>query len=294
MAALGLGGADRLAHLVDPILPPLLFRHRLQPKPRLVDVRVGVEDLRRHPGFQMLLPKGPINVGVLPHVVQRNGIHGSTVLAFSAAKGCRYRSQQRLVAGPDRDRGRNVLPSGGPSPARSARLESLFDQGPGDRGGPQGTHVERIDARHGALGHVGDDLRRLATCRRAAAHRQPRDGQAGLGQQHQVPRQFAGQPLDHRPQQVARPMRQRDARDASCPTGKSPSASAAGESSGQKHNPSLPGGASANQPVDHVGRRLAAAEQVQHPLDRRAAVSHRQASGHRVPARDGDKRRPRW
>ena len=43
---------------------------------------------------------------------------------------------------------------------------------------------------------------------RGAAHREPADGEAGTGQETQVPRQFAGQPFDHRPGQVGRPVAQ--------------------------------------------------------------------------------------
>ena len=45
-------------------------------KSRLVDVRVGVEDPLRQPRLEMFEPKRPIDVGVLPNVVQRDGIHG--------------------------------------------------------------------------------------------------------------------------------------------------------------------------------------------------------------------------
>ena len=61
----------------------------LEAESRLVDVCVGVENLGRQPGFQVLVPKGPIDVGVLPDVVQRNRIHRDCVSAsFHTAKVC--------------------------------------------------------------------------------------------------------------------------------------------------------------------------------------------------------------
>lgn len=53
---------SELADLVHPILPPHFFGDLFFTEPRLVDVRMGVENFRGHPVFQMLLPETTIDV----------------------------------------------------------------------------------------------------------------------------------------------------------------------------------------------------------------------------------------
>ena len=75
LTSLGVGRADRLHDLVDPVLPSFFFAHGCDAKMRLRDVRMGVEDALRQPRLKMFEPKGSIDVGIRPNMMQRNRVH---------------------------------------------------------------------------------------------------------------------------------------------------------------------------------------------------------------------------
>ena len=73
-----------------------------------------------------------------------------------------------------------------------------LDERSGKHGRAQCADIRRFDATHGQLRHVGDDLRRVAAGRRAAAHDEAFDANARVGKLLDVPEQFASQTLRRR------------------------------------------------------------------------------------------------
>ena len=207
-------------------------RQALEAEPRLVDVGVGVEDPPRQPRLQVLLPEGAIHVGVVPDVVQGNRFirrlpgamaseqvmlardrSGDRLLPATGAtcvnrlaRNCEKLSSTARYAGTSRPSTRRD--SAGARPASELRpaAASGSDQRAGEHRRPKALTSDDLDARHRQAGHVGDDLRRDAAGGRAAAHRQAAaTAKPAAVSKPQMPRQLAGQALDHRAEQVAGP-----------------------------------------------------------------------------------------
>ena len=80
VAVLGLGRPDGLAYFVDPVLAAHFFGALDGAELGFVDVGVGVEDLVGDPVFEVVLPEVAVDVGVLPDVVEGDGLHGVVFL----------------------------------------------------------------------------------------------------------------------------------------------------------------------------------------------------------------------
>ena len=112
---------------------------------------------------------------------------------------------------------RNRSAGGGQATGQRRQVRAGLNQRPGDDRRAERAERGLLDASDRAVGDVGDDLRRDPTGGGRAGHRQPLDGHARRGQMAQMPSQFAGKPLDHRANEVARAVRKRDSRELARP-----------------------------------------------------------------------------